>query len=183
MKHAGAVRATHWIYTVAFIALTVSGIGITVTHPRFYWGETGHFGMPAAFELPMAPSFQTSWGRAWHFLAAWVAVLNGLAYVGWGLWRRHFTPAKLVGGAGYNVYQRAAYFTVVFALFPLIILTGLTMSPGITAAYPELFTIFGGRQSARTLHFLASCLLVAFAMGHVFMVARAGFREKMRGML
>jgi len=63
---------------------------------------------------------------------------------------------------------------VVFGLFPLLILTGLTLSPAVTAAYPALFAVFGGRQSARTIHFLVADLLILFLMIHVVMTIRAG---------
>jgi len=169
MRHNVLVRTTHWINFLSFLALTVSGVAILIAHPRFYWGESGYFDTPAAFELPLAVNLdQTGWGRDLHFLGAWIIVLNGLIYVAWGLFSRHF------GFTGYNLLQRLAYPGVVFALFPIIILTGVTMSPAITAAYPVLFTIFGGRQSARTIHFFVADLLVIFLLVHVIMAIRAG---------
>ena len=91
-----------------------------------------------------------------------------MIYVVWGLVSRHFRYR------GYNLLQRFTYTGVVFGLLPLTILTGLTMSPAITAAYPVLFTIFGGRQSARTIHFFAADLLVLFLVVHVTLTIRAG---------
>src|SRR5689334_12283612 len=90
MRHPALVRVTHWINALAFGALTISGAAILIAHPRFYWGETGYFDTPAAIALPLTVNLdQTGWGRSLHFLAAWVAVFNGLAYVIWGLAARH----------------------------------------------------------------------------------------------
>jgi thiosulfate reductase cytochrome b subunit len=168
------VRATHWINFLSFLALAVSGIAILLAHPRFYWGETGYFDTPAAFALPLPVNLdQTGWGRNLHFLAAWIAVLNGLIYVVWGLLSRHFRYTS------YTLVQKLAYMSVVFGLLPLTILTGLTLSPAVTAAYPVLFAMFGGRQSARTIHFFAADLLVLFLLVHVTMTIREGLVQSM----
>jgi len=174
MRHTVLVRITHWINFLSFVGLSVSGIAILLAHPRFYWGETGYFDTPAAFELPLQLNLdQSGWGRDLHFLAAWIAVTNGVIYVMWGLLSRHFRFG------GYNSLQRLAYLAVVFGLLPLTILTGVTMSPAITAAYPVLFTVFGGRQSARTIHFFAADLLVIFLIGHIIMTIRSGLLNTM----
>ena len=173
-RHTILVRATHWINFLSFLALAVSGVAILLAHPRFYWGESGYFDTPAAFELPLPVNLdQTGWGRSLHFLAAWIAVLNGLVYVVWGFLSRHFRYAS------YNLLQRCAYVSVVFGVLPLTILTGLSLSPAVTAAYPVLFTLFGGRQSARTIHFFAADLLVLFLVVHVIMTIRAGIVNSM----
>jgi thiosulfate reductase cytochrome b subunit len=166
------LRATHWTFAALFAAFVVSGIAIVIAHPRFYWGESGFFDLPAAFELPM-PTIKghTSWGRNLHFLAVWSAVVNAAIYVAWGVRSGHFR------WPGYNPLQKTAYFAVLVIVFPALFLTGLTMSPAVTAAAPWLFTLFGGRQSARTLHFIAAVILVFFAAGHVIMVLRAGIRR------
>jgi thiosulfate reductase cytochrome b subunit len=177
MRHNVLVRATHWINFLSFLALAVSGVAILMAHPRFYWGETGYFDTPAAFELPLRVNLdQTGWGRDLHFLAAWIIVLNGFIYAGWGLLSRHFRFAE------YKSLQRFAYLSVIFGLLPLTILTGVTMSPAITAAYPVLFTIFGGRQSARTIHFFAADLLVLFLIIHLTLAIRAGVVTNMMGL-
>jgi thiosulfate reductase cytochrome b subunit len=177
-RHTILVRATHWINFASFLALAVSGFAILLAHPRFYWGETGYFDTPAAFEPHLPVNLdQTGWGRSLHFLAAWIAVINGLLYVVWGLLARHFRLT------GYNPFQRVVYLGVVFVLLPLTILTGLTLSPAVTAAYPALFIIFGGRQSARTIHFLAADLLVLFLLIHVTLTIREGFVRNMRSMI
>jgi len=174
MRHALLVRTTHWINFLSFLALAVSGVAILIAHPRFYWGESGYFDTPAAFELPLPVNLdQTGWGRDLHFLGAWITVINGFIYLVWGLFSRHLRYA------GYNLLQRLAYTGVVFGLFPVMIVTGVTMSPAVTAAYPVLFTIFGGRQSARTIHFFAADLLVLFLLVHVVMTIRAGVVNSM----
>jgi thiosulfate reductase cytochrome b subunit len=179
MRHSAVVRATHWINAGCFLALAVSGVAILIAHPRFYWGWTGYFDTPAAFELPLTVDLdQTGWGRNLHFLAAWITVFNGLVYVGWGILAQRFR-----GWRGYSRLQKLAYLVVVFLLLPVMILSGLTMSPGVTAAHPELFALFGGRQSARTIHFLLGCLLIAFLIGHVAMTIATGFWRNMRAMI
>ena len=180
LRHAALVRITHWIYTLAFFALLVSGIAILMAHPRLYWGETGGFGSPALLELPLPFDLdQSGWGRSLHFLAAWVAVLNGAVYAISGLRNGRFRKLSQI----YNPLQHSAYLAVVFVLFPLVIASGLAMSPAIGAAFPFLVGAFGGHQSARTVHFAASSLLFLFLLVHIAMVYRAGFRVRMRGMI
>jgi thiosulfate reductase cytochrome b subunit len=190
MRHTALVRTTHWIHALSFVALIVSGAAILVAHPRFYWGETGYFDTPAAFELPLPVNLdQSGWGRSLHFLGAWIAVLNGFIYVAWGVFTGHFqhkffSPrGQPADPSGYNPLQRLAYLVVVFLLFPLVILSGLTLSPAVTAAYPGLFALFGGRQSARTIHFFAAILLLLFLVIHVAMAIRSGFVRNVRSMI
>jgi thiosulfate reductase cytochrome b subunit len=85
-------------------------------------------------------------------------------------------------GPEYNVVQKWSYVFVIFVLLPLIALTGLTMSPAVTAAYPFLLKIFFGAQSARTIHFFASIALELFLLVHVIMIIITGFKEQMRAM-
>ena len=152
---------------------------------------------------------QNGWSRALHFQSAWLAVLTGLLYFAGGLltghFRRNMLPARgdlswpvlsraiashlrferprADEAASYNVLQRLAYLGVILVLFPLLILTGLAMSPAITSAFPVVVTIFGGQQSARTIHFFATLCLVLFLAVHVGMVWFAGFRIRMRNMI
>ena len=147
--------------------------------------------------------------RDWHFLMAWLFVANGLVYLLFGLltghFRRDLAPApdqhrprhilaeirdhvRLRTPRGeaarrYNVLQKLTYLVVVFVLLPLMVLTGLTMSPAVTAALPELLDLFGGRQSARTIHFLTANLLVVFVLVHVIEVLLAGAFNGMRSMI
>src|SRR4029077_16429658 len=101
-----------------------------------------------------------------HFLSAWTCVLTGLVYVVSGFLTQHFSSQAVT----YNVIQRATYRLVVFLLFPLMIWTGLAMSPAITSVLPWVVTLWGGQQSARTIHFVVANLLVAFLLIHVSMV-------------
>jgi Ni/Fe-hydrogenase b-type cytochrome subunit len=206
-RHSPLVRVTHWITALSFVGLLVSGIGILLSHPRFYWGETGGVGTPSLFDLPLpfmlgGPS---GWGRYLHFQSAWVFIPNLLVYVAWGLVGRHFqkdvVPAKgtlnwrqvrrylLLArpSAGeertYNVLQRISYLSVVFFLFPLLIWTGLAMSPALTSVFRWLVDVLGGHQTARTLHFFVSIALVLFVFVHVAMVWRAGFRRRVGAMI
>ncbi len=178
VRHSLLVRMTHWINTLAFLSLTVSGAAILMAHPRLYWGETGAFGRPALLELPIPFNLdQSGWGRSLHFLSAWICVLNGLIYVLSGLISHHF------GKESYPARQRLAYLVVVFLLFPLMIASGLAMSPAVMAALPFIVSLFGGHQSARTIHFFVTNLLVVFLVGHLVMVYMAGFGGRMRGMI
>lgn len=174
-RHSVAVRITHWIHTLSFVGLVVSGVAILLAHPRLYWGETGSVGTPSLLDLPLpfVLTGQSGWGRSLHFQTAWVAVLNGLVYL----------ATRRSDSSAYAPLQRLAYQGVTFFLFPLAIWTGLAMSPAIVSVFPLVVTIFGGQQSARTLHFLVAVLLAAFLLAHVIMVWRAGFTRLMRGMI
>jgi thiosulfate reductase cytochrome b subunit len=208
-RHSAVVRITHWINALSFLGLLVSGFAILLAHPRFYWGETGSVGTPSLFDLPLPFVLvgQSGWGRYLHFLSAWVCVLTGLLYVLSGIGSRHFIhhllPARkdlrwgaLLGAArfplrgeasdgldGYNVWQRLAYLAAIFLLFPLIVVTGFAMSPAITSVIPEVVTVFGGQQSARTIHFFLANLLLLFLIVHLVMVFLAGFSARVGAMI
>lgn len=146
-------------------------------------------------------------GRRWHFFFAWLFVLNGLLYVVQGIasgrFRRTLRPTRSelahVGRAivdharlrfphgeearRYNILQKLSYLPVVFGLLPLMILTGLAMSPAIDARFHLLTSVLGGRQSARFLHFLAAGGLVTFVVVHVAMVVLAGPFNELRSMI
>ena len=92
------------------------------------------------------------------------------------------------GGGGekarrYNVLQKLSYIGVIFGLLPAMVLTGLTMSPGMDAAWPWLLDLFGGRQSARSIHFICASLLVAFILVHLLMVVLAGPLNELRSII
>lgn len=181
-RHSALVRVTHWINALSFIGLVVSGVGILLAHPRFYWGETGGVGTPSLFDLPLpfmlgGPS---GWGRYLHFQSAWLCVLTGLVYFVSGLASGHFREGLT---PSYGRLQRLAYFSVVFALFPLMIWTGLAMSPAVTSVFPFLVDVLGGHQCARTIHFFCAVALVLFLFVHVAMVCRAGFVAHVRSMI
>lgn len=146
-------------------------------------------------------------GRRWHFFFAWVFVLNGLGFGLWALVRRHLSrdlwptgadwrgigPSVLdhvrfrhstgAAAARYNVLQKLSYLSIIFGLAPLIVATGLAMSPSMDALIPWLPGLFGGRQSARTVHFVACFAFVGFVAGHLFMVAVTGLWNNVRSMV
>src|SRR6187402_2627868 len=197
-RHSLLVRTTHWLSTVCVFALLLSGFEIVVSHPRFYWGNTGNPNTPSLFDIPIPASRpwvntgysyvlpdQNGWSRNLHFEAAWLIIFTGLVYVIASLLNRHFRKNLLPAAEPrpYNNIQRLAYLSVIFVLLPLAIWTGLAMSPGIVSAYPLLVTVLGGTQSARTIHFAVSMLLVLFLVVHIVMVCRTGFRNLMRAMI
>jgi thiosulfate reductase cytochrome b subunit len=152
---------------------------------------------------------QNGWSRYLHFQSAWLVVLTGLVYVAAGFVSGHFRRDLLPRGEdvswrrlwstiashlrferpgaaeawSYNLLQRLTYLVVIFALFPMIIWTGLAMSPAFTSAFPASVTMLGGRQSARTLHFFVAASLLLFLLVHVGMVWLVGFRSRMRTMI
>ena len=147
--------------------------------------------------------------RLWHFAFAWLLALGLLFYLLWSLVNGHirrdlhitgreWRPSHIwhdvkqhgrlrfpTGAAAlrYNVLQKFAYAGVLFVLLPLAIATGLAMSPGMDAAWPWLSAIWGGRQSARSLHFIAAFGLVAFVIVHLAMVILAGPFNEVRSMI
>lgn len=195
-RHSIPVRISHWLVTFAFFALLVTGVEIVISHPRFYWGESGNVNTPALFQLPIPASRgavktgytyvlpdQNGWSRALHFQAAWVLGLTGFYYLISGLRRKHFSSRLTSGEDGvYNRLQRQTYLVVIFVVFPLQIATGLGMAPMVTSVMPIFATAFGGQQSARTIHFFLTVVLVAFVLGHVVMVIRNGFWKQVRAM-
>lgn len=162
---------------------------------------------PAWLTLPGEPGLALA--RDWHFLMAWIFVANGTIYLVFGLlsghFRRDLAPARDQlrlrhiladiwdhvrlrrprGEAArrYNILQKLAYLTVIFLLLPIMLMSGLTMSPAVTAAAPFLFDLFGGRQSARTIHFIVANLLVLFVLVHVVEMLIAGAVNGMRSMI
>ena len=149
---------------------------------------------------------QNGWARSLHFLAGWCLVLPGIVYLlaglGGGHFRSHIWPKSVelaprlvwrdllahlqvrfppgTGGPHYGLLQKCAYSFVVFVAAPLIVITGLAMSPAVTAAVPFLLTLFGGYQSARTIHFFTFAALLMFVLVHVVMVVRSGFRRQIK---
>lgn len=159
-------------------------------------------GFPAAVTIPSYRDLAT--GRVVHFFFAWLLVVTLLVWLvaslANGHLRRDIIPtradlADLPGdiarhlrfrvhhGARYGVLQKLAYCAVLFGLFPLVVLTGLSMSPGMNAGFPWLLDLFGGRQTARTLHFAAMAMLVVFFLVHILMVLVAGPVNELRSMI
>lgn len=208
-RHALTVRITHWINVISFCTLVFSGYVILTAHPRLYWGENGYFGWPALFDLPLEVNLDDSgWSRSLHFLAAWALVINGITYLLWSIFTGHLRrrllptaeqlqPRHLAqdiwrhlrlkhapdAALRYNVLQKITYLVVIYLLFPIALLTGLTMSPAVAASHPWLFDLFGGRQSARTIHFFTACTLILFLVVHLGQVILIGFRKEVLAMI
>lgn len=221
-RHTFLVRLTHWLTTLAFVALLVTGAELIISHPRFYWGEVGNDNTTPLFTIHIPASRnlvptgynyvlpdQNGWSRYLHFQSAWLLLFTGFIYLLVGFFSGHFrrnllpalsdiSPRQLANSLferlrlkrpspqdawSYNALQRVSYLVVIFLLFPLIIWTGLAMSPSFVSAIPSAVNTLGGQQSARTLHFILSVLLVLFLLVHVFMVILAGFRSRMRAMI
>ena len=175
-------------------------------HAWLEFAEGDGLAFPAWLTLPSYYSLADA--RLWHLFFAWALVLGLLAYLLWAAISGHvgrqlrpklaeLSPAHLwhdikeharlrfpTGAAAlnYNILQKLAYGSVLFVLLPLVILTGLTMSPGMNAVLP-LVDLFGGRQSARSLHFIAASGLVAFFFVHIAMVVLAGPVGEIRSMI
>lgn len=151
---------------------------------------------------------QNGWARSLHFLAAWFLLAASLVYLLAGLvsghLRRDIIPRRedfglrglwldirahmrwplprASGGPPYGALQKLTYAAVVLLVLPLMVLTGLTMSPAVTAAAPVLLDLFGGSQSARTIHFFSFGLLVLFFIVHLAMVVLTGFKRQIHAM-
>ena len=237
VRHKKWVRISHWVITISFLCLAVSGIYILMVHPRLYWGEVGNDLTPAFMELPISRNYkhngwenkvaffkeagspisanrtydifnENGWGRSFHFLSAWVLVVTGSIYIVWGLVTRHFqkrmmpdrelltwrgfwsefvhhirAPFSPGNGVEYNLLQMVSYLAVIFICMPVVVITGFAMSPAIAAAFPMLVSVWGGTQSARTIHFFASIALELFLIVHLLMVIFTGFKQNMKAII
>ena len=149
------------------------------------------------------------WGRNYHITFAWVFLINGLVYVGLNLYNAHFRrrmwPARTeltrahlgaeirrhlrwrsrgdYSSASYGTLQKLSYLLLIFVYVPFMILSGVAQSPGYTAAMPFLLDLFGGRQSARTLHTIGTLFLILFVVVHLFEIIAAGFVARVRAMI
>lgn len=176
-------------------------------------GLSGEPGMQETRGFPSwatIPSYRSlTDGRHWHFFFAWLFVINGFVYLAWGLIGGHLRRDLLPTGAqlkprhilheiithaqlkfpkgdearAYNVIQKFTYLAVILVLLPAMVATGLSMSPGFNAAAPWLIDVFGGRQSARTIHFIAANLIVLFIIVHVVLVLISGVWNNLRSMI
>ena len=165
-------------------------------------------GAPVTAERNFPIFNQNGWARSLHFLAAWFLVSAGAIYVAFGLvsghikrdllprarelaprallqdLRSHLRPGVGSVGAGppYGLLQKLTYTGVMLIVLPLMVATGLTMAPAVAAAWPFLLDLFGGYQTARTLHFFGFAALVLFLLVHVAMVIATGFGRQLRAM-
>ena len=193
--------------TPALIELPISR-----NHQHVGWEESVPFFQDTASPVSASRTFeifnQNGWARSLHFLAAWLLVLIGAIYLLAGVltghFLRHIVPrsAELrpdlfwrdlrdhvrlriqaaTGGPHYSLLQKCTYSVVMFIAVPLAVVTGLAMSPAITSVYPFLSGMFGGFQSARTIHFVAFVILIVFLLVHVLMIIKSGFRRQVRAM-
>ena len=199
--------AAGWRGQVRFGMLPIDTTGVLGASRQGGAGALAPRAFPSWITIPSYQDLAT--GRRWHFFWAWVFVLNGLVYLASGFARRHFARdlcptraevaprhlwqeiadharlrfAKGDAARHYNVLQKLTYLVVIFVLLPLMVLTGLSMSPGMDAALPFLPELFGGRPSARTLHFITASLLVAFVVVHLVMVVASGLWNNLRSMI
>ena len=168
-------------------------------------GSQAERGFPAWITLPGNQNLPG--GRRWHFFFAWLFAINGILYLAYGFASSHFRRdiaadkseladiphsiwehirlkfPKGEAAKRYNVLQKLTYLTVIFIMLPVMVLAGLTMSPAMDTAAPWLLSIFGGRQSARTIHFAIAWGLFAFLIVHVVMVIVSGFWNNLRSMI
>lgn len=166
-------------------------------------------GAPVTAERNFNIFNQNGWARSLHFLAAWILVGTGAVYLSLGIFsghlkrdllprgrelaprsvlqdlRNHFSAriGQAGGGMPYGLLQKLTYTSVVLIVLPLMVATGLTMSPAVTAAHPMLLDVFGGYQTARTIHFFGFTFLVVFLIVHVAMVIATGFGRQLRAMI
>ena len=205
----GADRETPWFEigsteTTGFLRLGPIKMPTTGVLGRS-GGEARAF--PGLVTIPT--SYDLATARQWHFAFAWLLVVPGLVFWLWGFTARHvqhdlaptrseLAPSHLwqdikdharlrfpTGDAArrYNILQKLSYVGVIFGLLPLMVLTGLTMSPGMDAGWPWLLDLFGGRQSARSIHFICASSLVAFIIVHLAMVVLAGPLNEVRSII
>ena len=205
-------RLTHWVWAVSLFFLVASGLQIFNAHPALYLGNESGFGydneifsvdaMPWWLTIPSTRDLAT--GRVVHLFFAWVFVANLCVWFVASLRNRHIRKdlvpnrrdirnfgrdvkdhlhLKLVHSVRYSPLQKLAYGGVLFVLFPLIILTGLSMSPGMNAVLPWLPELFGGRQTARTIHFAVMALFVLFFVVHIAMILLAGPLNELRSIV
>lgn len=184
----------HSFDTTGLFGVSSNSRGIAATYAFPHW-----LTIPSNYSLAVA--------RRWHFFFMWVFFVNGLTYVIWSIATRHlsrdlapsrrdfgsiwqsikdharFRHAKGEAARRYNVLQKLTYLSVIFVWLPLVILMGFAMSPMLNALLPGWVDAFGGRQSARTLHFAAALILVAFTALHVFLVITTGLWNNMRSMI
>ena len=204
-------RITHWLWAICLFFLLFSGLQIFNAHPALYLGQESGFeydnavlvstGVPGALTMPSGASLAT--GRVIHFFFAWGLVATLVVWAVASVPNGHVRALVPTGhdikglprdvanhlrlrfhhARDYNVLQKLAYAGVLFVALPLMIATGLTMSPGFNAAAPWLLDVFGGRQTARTIHFGVMLALVGFFVVHMLMIVAAGPLNEIRSIV
>ena len=200
----GTAAAPRGVTTIGPVSIDTTGVlGVS----KGANGAPQSLGFPSWATFPSGRDLATA--RNWHFFFAWVLILNGLVYYAYGLisghLRKDIVPTRREIGLGniwhdivshaklkfpkgeeskrYHILQKAAYGGTIFVLLPLMIFTGLAMSPGIGATWSWLIDLLGGRQSARSIHFITASLVVGFIIVHVLMVVLAGPYNEIRSMI
>lgn len=212
-RHRLITRIWHWINALAVLVMIPSGLMIFNAHPRLYWGNYGANFDQAWLKLPQWPGWLTlpstydlAGARHWHLFFALVLAFSLLVYLLWSLANRHLQRDLRIRRAelnaahvvedleahwqmrfhdpadprAYNLFQKLSYAVVLFVLLPLLILTGLALAP---AMWPWIADMFGGRQSARSLHFIAMALTSIFVVVHLTLVILAGPINEVRSMI
>ncbi|RST30614.1 DUF4405 domain-containing protein [Sphingomonas ginkgonis] len=199
----GATRTSGYL-RVGRVKLDTTGL---LGRSRGFDGQERTYAFP---DWAAAPGvYDLAGGRRWHFAFAWLLVIPGLAFWLFSFANGHFRrdlrltgselrPANLwhdvkqharlrfpTGAAArdYNVLQKLSYVALIFVFLPLMVLTGLAMSPGMDAGWPWLLTLLGGRQSARSLHFIVAMAILGFIVVHLLMVLLAGPINEVRSMI
>lgn len=195
----GEKRGKLRIGKIEFDTTGVLGVSTSASGARYERAFPSWLTIPGSYSLAAS--------RLWHFFFAWLFVLNGIFYVAYSLFSGHLRRDVLpdrpdLRGIGasiidhirfrhpqgeaarrYNVLQKLAYLIVIFILLPLIVLMGMAMSPMLDSLMTGWVDLFGGRQSARTIHFIVACLLLAFVLVHVFEVIVSGLWNHLRSMI
>ena len=191
----------------------VTKVGPALFHTTGLLGASKENGVltPRGFPdwLTIPPQRFLALGRRWHFFFAWLFAINGAILIASGILSGHLRkdllptagqlkPTRVLGeiwhhvllrfpkgdaARRYNVLQKGAYLGVVALLLPLMVLTGMTMSPSLDAIFPFLVEMFGGRQSARSVHFIVASLIVLFFLVHIVMVVLSGTWNNVRSMI
>ena len=213
MRHALSTRLWHWVNLICIVILLMSGLNISNAHRFLYWGDWGFAPEQAWLAVPRFPGWMTipdyyslAQARSWHLLAAWPFAL-GLLLVWFAmLVNRHFArdvatkrrewhwsaiKADVIAhlkfdfdhGVGYNFLQELAYGAVYGVILPMMIFTGMAISPGIEPLLGWMVDLMGGRQSARSLHFIFAAVTVGFSLIHIALVLTTGPIKQIRGML
>lgn len=191
--------------------LVIAGTSIPTTGVLGRWKDRDGVERTRAFPwwATIPSGYSLAGARRWHLATAWLFVIATLLYFLASLANRHFRRDLLPtrdelrpralwkdakdhlrlrfhptdGTAHYNILQKLTYGLVVFVALPVVILTGLTMSPAFNAAWPWMLDLFGGRQSARSIHFICAAVLAAFIVVHLILVVLAGPVNEVRSMI
>ena len=212
-RHGLSTRIWHWTNLVCIVVLFMSGLTISNAHRRLYWGDWGFSAEQAWLEVPRFPDWATiptpyslAVARDWHILMAWPFAIALLfmwiaMLVNRHFWRDLRTTREewqpkairddIVSHAkfdfdhdgGYNFLQKLSYGMVLGIFLPLMVFTGMAISPGIEPSMPWLVDLFGGRQSARSIHFITAWAIAGFFMVHVLLVIATGPLRQIRGMI